>query len=89
MDKMLKNSRKNIFEGGDKGRQNPLLGQKRRFWGPLSPPENIFFTTFQHIIHLCGPSAFQRAFARNFRLTFSRFMTFFVKLGFLVENKGI
>ena len=67
-------------------RPNPLFRAKREFWRPLSPPQNIFCAIFQHLIHLFGLSAFQRAFTGYFTLTLSRFMMFFVKLLFLVEN---
>ena len=62
---------------------------KRGVWGPWSPPKNIFFANFRRFIHLCGLSAFQCAFTRYFMLTLSRFMMFFVKLGFLVKTLGI
>ena len=80
MDKMLKNSGENIF-GGRQGPPKPPFRAKTAVLGPLSPPENIFFTIFQHLIHLCGLSAFQHAFTQYFTLTLGHFMMVFHKIG--------
>ena len=52
---------------------------------PVTPP-NFFFAIFQRFIDLFELSAFQRAFTGYFTLTLSRFMMFFMKLGFFVKN---
>jgi len=56
------------------------------FGDPCHPPKIFFCAIFQHLIHLFGLSAFQRAFAGYFALTLSRFVMFFVRLGFLVGS---
>ena len=68
--------------------KTPLLGQKGRFGNPVAPTKKNS-DVFQRLIHLFGLLAFQRAFTRYFTLTLSRFMTFFIKWGVLVENIGI
>ena len=65
-------------------RQKPLFRAKRGFWRHLSPPKNICFRYFS--TYYPYYSAFWRAFTGYFTLTLSRFMMFFVKLGFLVKN---
>ena len=72
-----------------RGPQNPLKCPKRGFGGPKPPPKNIFFAIFQGFVNFLGLSAFQRAFTFYLTLTFSRFMMFLRKFGFLVENLGI
>ena len=68
--------------------KNPVL-KKVVLGAPAAQRKYFYKTIFQHLIHLCGISGFHRAFTRKYTLTLSRFMMFFVKLGFLVEIIGV
>ena len=69
--------------------KTPKNGKIGGFGGPETPPQNIFWVIFYHLLILFGLSAFQDCFTFYFTMILRDFMIIFKIFRFFGKNLGI